>query len=191
MKRAFLLLLITLFFGCIRDNDDGTNDALPSISMEGKNTFGCTIDGEVFIPKKEQRSFYNTSKKLEVKYYYEHYNNYEGYSLSIHAHNDYTRKGIFISLYQGIEELQENMTYDFQENSPNNINGIFTWVNDPNTQNSRGEYYTQPNSGKLNIIKLDTINKIISGTFWFDAVDYYGNNSEIRNGRFDLIYEPY
>lgn len=189
MKKAFLLLLITLLFGCIKDDDDGTNDSLPEITQEGKNTFGCTINGEIFIPKKEQGSIFDSSEVLEAKYYYEHYYTAEGYTLNISSYNDFTRKGIYIFLSQGAEQLQENMTYDFQEYSPNNINGRFTWINDPNTQNYQGEYYTQANSGELNIIKLDTVNKIISGTFWFDAIDYYGNPAEIRDGRFDLIYE--
>ena len=43
------------------------------------------------------------------------------------------------------------------------------------------------------ITKLDTINKIISGTFAFDAVNSTGKKVEIRDGRFDvkfINYEP-
>ena len=52
------------------------------------------------------------------------------------------------------------------------------------------EYYTKPSlQGELRISKLDPINKIISGTFWFDAIDTISNSIvQIREGRFDLHY---
>lgn len=40
-------------------------------------------------------------------------------------------------------------------------------------------------TGKLTITKLDTVNHIVSGTFWFDILDYQGNLHQIREGRFD------
>ena len=50
-------------------------------------------------------------------------------------------------------------------------------------------YYTNAiNSGELNITKLDESKKIISGTFWFDAVNKTGEKVEVREGRFDLKY---
>ncbi len=189
MKKAFLFLLFPLLISCVIDNNDGTTSGLPSITQEGKNTFGCIINGQNFIPKKKQGSIFDASETLTARYYYENYYTAEGYTLYISAYNDFTRKGISISLSQGIEQLQENMTYSFQEYGPNRIDGRFTFINDPNTQDYQGEYYTKANSGELNIIKLDTVNMILSGTFWFDGIDYYGNLSKIRDGRFDLKYE--
>jgi hypothetical protein len=43
-------------------------------------------------------------------------------------------------------------------------------------------------SGKLTIIKLDIINKIVSGRFNFLAKDTAGNRIQITNGRFDAKY---
>ena len=42
--------------------------------------------------------------------------------------------------------------------------------------------------GKLIITKLDEINQIVSGTFWFDAVNDKGEKVEVREGRFDVHY---
>ena len=52
------------------------------------------------------------------------------------------------------------------------------------------EYYTETNlQGQLKISKLDSINKIISGTFWFDAIDTLSNTIvQIREGRFDMHF---
>ena len=42
--------------------------------------------------------------------------------------------------------------------------------------------------GELNIIKLDEVHRIISGTFWFDAISSAGEKVEVREGRFDMNY---
>lgn len=42
--------------------------------------------------------------------------------------------------------------------------------------------------GELTIKKLDFDNQIMAGTFWFDAVDTFGNTVEVRDGRFDLLF---
>lgn len=42
--------------------------------------------------------------------------------------------------------------------------------------------------GILTVKKLDTINQIISGTFWFTAVNSNGDTVKITDGRFDVYY---
>ena len=43
-------------------------------------------------------------------------------------------------------------------------------------------------TGKLLITRVDLSNSIISGTFWFDAINSEGEVVEIREGRFDWNY---
>ncbi len=43
-------------------------------------------------------------------------------------------------------------------------------------------------TGELFIKKLDTVNQIVSGTFWFDAINSNGQKVEVREGRFDVRY---
>jgi hypothetical protein len=43
--------------------------------------------------------------------------------------------------------------------------------------------------GELIINRLDSVNKIISGTFWFDLINSDSEKIEIRDGRFDLIID--
>ena len=45
-----IITSILLFVSCSNDND-GTNDNLPQITIEGKNTFGWKVNGGVFLPK--------------------------------------------------------------------------------------------------------------------------------------------
>ncbi len=44
------------------------------------------------------------------------------------------------------------------------------------------------NIGELKINKLDEINQIVSGTFWFDALNEKGEKVEVREGRFDVKF---
>ena len=43
-------------------------------------------------------------------------------------------------------------------------------------------------SGELFITKLDSINQIVSGTFWFQAVNDRGDTVKVTDGRFDMRY---
>ncbi len=40
----------------------------------------------------------------------------------------------------------------------------------------------------MSITKLDFENHIVSGTFWFDAINEDGKLVEIREGRFDMNF---
>tara|TARA_R110002049_G_scaffold64920_3_gene170773 strand:+ start:16293 stop:16472 length:180 start_codon:yes stop_codon:yes gene_type:complete len=43
-------------------------------------------------------------------------------------------------------------------------------------------------NGELKITRVDLQNSIISGTFWFDAINTDNEVVEIREGRFDWNY---
>jgi hypothetical protein len=43
-------------------------------------------------------------------------------------------------------------------------------------------------SGKLTVTKLDTVNHIVSGRFYFTAKDSLGSKVEVTDGRFDAKY---
>ncbi len=42
--------------------------------------------------------------------------------------------------------------------------------------------------GELKITRFDELNRIGSGTFWFDAVNENGEKVEVREGRFDMKF---
>lgn len=43
-------------------------------------------------------------------------------------------------------------------------------------------------NGEIMIKKFDQVNRIISGTFSFDAVNASGEKVQVREGRFDMKY---
>ena len=53
----------------------------------------------------------------------------------------------------------------------------------------QNQYSTTPQVvGEMTITKLDFENNIVSGTFWFDAINDEGEIVEVREGRFDMQF---
>lgn len=70
MKNSLLLLAFMLIFSsCIKekDPDDPTQqDQLPPITQTGAYTFGCLLDGEVWVPKHYSNSIVNPPVVLQA-----------------------------------------------------------------------------------------------------------------------------
>jgi hypothetical protein len=89
-------------------------------------------------------------------------------------------------------ELVENTTYhlvakksDINNNYISNF-GEYYILSDKNADIN---YYTSDTvTGELKITKLDSQQNIISGTFWYDAVNVNNEKVQVREGRFDMHY---
>jgi hypothetical protein len=176
MKKKTLLLAIILFtiLSCDKDNDKlpvNPIDQLPTATQTGANIFACLLDGEVFIPG-------NVSIPLESQYQLIN----GKYSFAIDAARRFNSNR-YIALGMGTNELEiiEGKTYDLLENEIGKANGGFFL-------NVSATFTSSVNSGKMKITKLDLINHIISGTFWYDIIDNQGVKHEIREGRFDVHF---
>lgn len=200
---SLTILSILLFVSCTNDND-GTNDNLPQMTNEGKNTFGCKVNGEVFLPK--SRGGFSAGYRSPIligRYFNLQYNYYElepGYYLQILAYNELTTKSINIQLTKSDLPLIQGQTYpivlkgnglfdadfSYSKTTPHpDYNNVFVY-------NSFEYKTTNEYFGELTINKIDTIKLIISGTFSFDCYNAFENKiSQIREGRFDIKYEPY
>jgi len=150
-------------------------DELPPYTERGANTFGCLIDGQVFVPKKNALSNYIT---LQCTYQYINDTMY----FSLGAGNFITKKGV--SIHTSNVTLTET-SYAIGSAFSNNIYGLYS-----NFNTSNNIYYTNnAPSGGFNIKHFDTIHQTVSGTFWFDAIDTATNNIvHITDGRFDVSY---
>lgn len=111
-----------------------------------------------------------------------------GLSISAKGKNE-TRS---VSVATNSEALIENTIYDLVERTlddTNNYNTNFGQFIINNAHGSSNQFYTTNlNKGELKITKLDTLQKIISGTFWFDAINSSGEKTEVRQGRFDMRF---
>jgi hypothetical protein len=141
-------------------------EKLPPETQEGKNTFGCLVDGKAWVIK----------TSIDAQAFYQ-----EGvFSMSAEVISSGIDPGIgFVLLESDLQEISYSLTFPserFAQFDDAIINCVFQTFN---------------NSGTLTIKKLDKLNFIISGTFEFDA---YSSDCDkivkITHGRFDLNYAP-
>lgn len=144
---------------------------LPTATQTGAGTFGCLLDGEVFLPG-------NIPNKLDCVYQYVN----GGYYFSLQgSKRDSNNNIIRISLNTKRMQIQQYETYNLLENIDENAYGSYYY-------NLNFSYTSQIHTGELKITKLDYDNHIVSGTFWFDVIDSNGVVHEIRQGRFDVRF---
>ncbi|WP_298392844.1 DUF6252 family protein [Flavobacterium sp.] len=175
MKKLILLLLTTFIFSCCNKDDDQPKaeiDKLPPATQVGANTFGCLLDGVAFKPG-------GGPNPLDCVYQYVN----GGYYFALQGNKRDSNNNL-LSVSLGTINLQifENNTYQLKEQQDGNARGRF-YLN--TLYNDTSQIYT----GELTITKLDQVNKIVSGTFWFDVLHPLTNEVvKIREGRFDMQY---
>lgn len=175
-KNLILLLLTTFVISCCNKGDDDQPvselEKLPPATQTGANTFGCLLDGKAFLPGNLPNSHDCVYQFINGEYYF-----------SLQANNlNNENNTILIALSTNAKQIVQNGTYTLAGNIPANAYGTYALAGILTTTN--GNIYT----GELKITKLDPINYIVSGTFWFDVIDFQGNLHQIREGRFDMQY---
>jgi hypothetical protein len=155
---------------------------LPPVTQTGADTFGCLVDGKIFLPKGSL--FSPPSKQL----YYQFVNGV--YHFSIGISNKINKNDKLKSLNISAHGLTlEEKTYKFGiVDTPGIFGGSYS-VYHLYDNGTIDEYSTDPIlQGEITITKFDQVNYIISGTFWFDAINKDGKKVEVREGRFDMHY---
>ena len=168
VHRALLVLIVLMMLlGCDRNpigpSSSNIDTTLPPVTTSGKNTFGCKYNGSYWMPvpyKTQSVDFGNGQLIIQYKKY--------GNNL---------RSTITISSFDNIV-LSEGKYYfndQFQASCLDTDNTInYTLFND----------YCF-----IDIIKLDSINNIISGLFQFQYVNKKNDTIKISDGRFDFNYK--
>lgn len=180
MKKIFLLLITTIVFSCCTKSDTPftTTDQLPPETHTGANTVGCLINGQVFLPKAE-------GINPEVNCFYQLV---DGQYFFTMAFKDLRGTDVkTVSVQSSRINLQVGQNYILDKNPTENLD--YTGCGGTYRQSTSNKFYTNTlKTGELKITKLDPSNSIISGTFWFDAINSVGEIVEIRQGRFDWRY---
>ena len=181
--KVFKTLLVVFVFTILtaskcRRHNLAPIDQLPPETQTGANTFGCLINGKAFLPKGDP--FGGPIKKAQ----YQFVNGKQGFGVSARRREDESSElvgiiGDSIKLFVG--------TFDLASKMPGRFSAGYNYTDYNNFPGI--EYITNEiNRGQLVITKFDTINQIVSGTFWFDAKSSAGQIVEVRNGRFDMGY---
>lgn len=168
MKNSTIVLITTsllLLASCSKNK-------LPRPTESGKNTFGCKIDGKVFLPSEDEPTFSGPSRPLIVS------NSFiNGFIIRARKLGSSTvaHENVLI----GLPYLKNTGTYFLTTYGYGEYKIDYAGGPTYRTNNT----YT----GEVNITRCDTVNQIYSGTFSFKAVDENtGKVVNVTDGRFDV-----
>jgi hypothetical protein len=184
MKTLYILTisLSLLFYSCKKHVIKPVDQLslLPAATQTGANTFGCLVNGQAFVPK--NRNILE-GPDLQCNYIYTD----GGYGLTVACANKYSRDTITDVVF-GTDSLAivQGESLQFKTFVAGNAFASYFLVYDNGLENQYSANNTI--SGQLIITKLDTIKQIVSGTFYFDAINESGSTVKVTNGRFDMLY---
>ena len=175
MKTKHLILL--LFFCSLLLNSkckkEKTEPQLPPETTIGAMTFGCKIDGKVFVPKGS-----NAGPDISAQYLFLGTGPGGGWWLNLSAANREEAKGVYIRTDTLL--LLEGNSYVLKKQkgfpSAEHSNGLFDYL------------ITNNDTGNLVVTKHDQTQRILSGRFSFTASRSTGEKVTITKGRFDIRY---
>lgn len=176
-----LLLFISIFFflGCKKTKP--AIDQLPPETQTGAGTFGCLVDGKAFKPKGDP--FGGPIKSCAYQYIN------GGYYFQLHAKRDESTSTtpIVNSVSIGTDSLliEEGKTYKLTAPKQGAVAGQYSTISLTTIINYKT---TDLLEGELKITKFDETNRIVSGTFLFDAINDKGEKVQVREGSFDMHY---
>jgi hypothetical protein len=181
------LLLLFTFYSCKKQKPAKPIDQLPAATQTGANTFGCLVNGQAVVIHKP---FGDLSPDFGCQYQLI-YPNVSGFSFNLYG-TDKIDGCHFKSVEIGLDSIQlQETTYS--------LNSLFfaNYGRDGLVDIANGcppspllTYSTDSTiTGQLTITHFDQPKQIVSGTFYFDAVETMkGDTVHVTDGRFDMIY---
>ncbi|RUA35320.1 MAG: hypothetical protein DSY77_02820 [Bacteroidetes bacterium] len=189
LKYLLPLLTFILIASSCQKEEIEVEDELPPITQEGLNTFGCKIDGEVFVPKDGEPSFFvSAATGLRVVFGTDFQADSGGDDVSISAVNAKDENGNFVFIY--IDSISSENIFEIFDSEGSSVNPqinshgfVVTYSN-----GQRKKFLSFSNAGKIDVTLIDFESYIISGIFEFQAVNEadYTDTLSITEGRFDI-----
>jgi hypothetical protein len=170
---TLVLIVLTSILSCTKTEEI---DKLPPITMEGKNTFGCLVNGIAWIPETDGGLF---NEKLTARY--------ENGGLSIQARIRINSGNI----RQSIIVPADFTDLGIYKIPPSPFEGILhsNAQNQPMGTIECTSYRCIPEDTEIEILYINTSQRIISGKFSYKNLK--NDCSDILNiteGRFDVRY---
>lgn len=169
---ALSVMTIFTFSQCKKKNEE---PQLPPETTTGAMTFGCKVNGKVFVPKEGRGK-----PGLYVQYVNLGSGVGGGWHLNIPATNWIPNPPEGVNIETDSLLVSQGQTYQFKNSKGS-----------PKAFYDNGNVYPKldNDTGELKIIKFDQINRIISGTFFFVGTNATsGEKIDITEGRFDIRY---
>jgi hypothetical protein len=176
---------ITLFFLCVNQSCKKSFPpqlTLPPITEQGYNTFGCKVDGRIWIPNAKCNFFTDPCRAIFVSVIPANNINKLPVGISISAAN-----------ISGAGSTHFHLVSKYISNPPATYismpGNIFDSLDIEYLTGNVTIYHVSPfKPGAVEINKLDALNGIVSGTFAFNLYDAYGDSVVVSDGRFDLLF---
>lgn len=169
---VLLLSLVMLGATCKKKDDD--KPQLPPISQTGEGTFGCLVNGEVWLPKGRILA-------------------YSEYTIQHESYMDILYIDIYVN-HDGKSGFRFSIPKESIQLGKNTIKREIGRGSGFSYSDGQRYYFTDESVGTLMITSLDTITnnnnvtpyRITAGTFWFNLFSEDGEKIEIQEGRFDF-----
>ena len=173
--RCWSLFLFALLLGLTQCKKKDPSPQLPSETTTGAMTFGCKIDGRVFIPRDGRGQL-----GLFVQYVNLGTGRGGGYYLNIPATNWQPNPTEGVNIETDSLLVEEGKTYAFKNSKGN-----------PQAFYSSGAEYTKrdQDEGELTITRFDRTQGILSGQFHFVGTNpSTAQQVRVTDGRFDVRF---
>ena len=169
---AGILLFLSSFTSCQKED----LNILPQETQTGANTFGCYIDGQLYLG-----GYFPITGAFPLT-----------------AEYQCKSKRIIINAYGKINNKAAGSMYFVINNPVKVVSQISTIADYIPGASSNCIQYSAINEARIYLTKFDTINKIVSGNFNFsgqcsDALFHFSGNDSIQvtQGRFDIKLDIY
>lgn len=173
LLKFFSISMIFLFVSCNK-TEAPSEPKLPEITTEGLGTFGCLVNGEIWLPQSDNYLFPKSKAK---------YNEFSN-TLIIQAVYDNSDLNIFDFLKV---KCVASEIGQFTIPEPPASEVVMSKTKE---EMSCVDFKTPYRDTKIEILRLDTINDIVSGTFDYGwGFNACGDSVLITEGRFDLKYQ--
>ena len=170
-----LVGVITLFTFSQCKKNKTEEQQLPPETTTGAMTFGCKVNGQIFVPKDGRGK-----PGLYCQYVNLGAGIGGGWYLNIPATNWLPNPPIGVNIETDSLLIVQGQTYQFK-----NAKGFARTFYD------NGNVYPKldNDAGELKITKFDQTNRVLSGTFFFTGTNTTtGEKVSITEGRFDIRY---
>ncbi|MFD1015741.1 hypothetical protein [Winogradskyella rapida] len=179
MKLKIILILCLIGLTSCEVSSVDTDD--PNYVFDGRGGIKCKANGELLT---SDYSFGGTGYSEELQFVPWNNENYMSIYFRDKGHSpDYISQWINIEIVDVIPEtVQVGNIYSLESELDSN-SGKYR-INSPDYNYSTDDQ----NTGELKILYHDLENRILGGTFEYDAIDENGVIVEIREGEFDMKY---
>lgn len=177
MRKLLLLAFsfVLLAGGCRKNKPKNPVDELPPETQTGAMTFGCKVNGKVFVPRDGRGK-----PGLFAQYVNLGSGAGGGWHLNLLAADEVPSNSVGVHIVTDSLLVQEGNSYTFK-----NQKGF-----------AKVRYYVGLNSyivsaadsGQLTITKHNLSQRLLAGRFWFTATNANGEKVNVTDGRFDIVY---